>query len=127
MQIPNGSFIKTEVAGDVYLNSSIILQDVLYLPEFAFNLVSISKLTRTIRCGFSFCGDECTIRDSYKKTTGLAKSLMGFITWNSPSCLRSPATILHRFSVPLVVLVIIQFQLLILQFGILDWGMLPCL
>ena len=41
----------------------ITLTSVLSLPQFSFNLISMSKLTRTHNCSISFFPDHCLIRD----------------------------------------------------------------
>ena len=46
--------------GTVHLTESIVLEDVLYMPDFMINLVSVSKLARTGHM-VTFEKDECTI------------------------------------------------------------------
>ena len=41
------------------------------LPQFSFNLISVSKLTRTLNCNISFFPDYCLIQDlSTKRIIG---------------------------------------------------------
>ena len=42
-------------SGIVFPTPSIPLSSVLSLPNFSFNLVSMSKLTRALKCCVSFC------------------------------------------------------------------------
>ena len=49
----------------------ITLTSILSLPQFSFNLVSVSKLTRTLNCSISFFLDYCLIQDlSTKQVIG---------------------------------------------------------
>ena len=45
----------------------ITLTFVLSLPQFSFNLIFVSKLTRTLNCNISFFPDHCLIQDLSKK------------------------------------------------------------
>lgn len=77
IRLPNGTNISAEYVGDVCLTESITLHGVLYLPMFAFNLISISRLTKPLNCCFSFFGESCLIQDSSKKTIGSGKMIDG--------------------------------------------------
>ena len=46
---------------------SIPLTSVLSLPNFSFNLMSVSKLTRTLKCYISFFPDFCLFQDLMTK------------------------------------------------------------
>ena len=54
-------------SGTIHLNPLITLTFVMSLPQFSFNLISVSKLTRTRHCGISFFHDHCLIRDLLMK------------------------------------------------------------
>lgn len=73
VRLPNGTLVSAEHAGDVLLNNSIVLHDVLYLPMFDFNLLSISKLTKALNYFVSFSGESCLIQDSSKRMIGSGK------------------------------------------------------
>ena len=45
VNLPNSSIIIARHVGIVKLNESLVIKDVLYIPEFSFNLISISNLT----------------------------------------------------------------------------------
>ena len=58
-------------SGTIHLNPLIILTYVLSLPQFFFNLISVSKLTRTLNFSISFFPDYCLIQDlSTKRIIG---------------------------------------------------------
>ena len=47
------------------------MTSVISLPQFSFNLISVSKLTRTLNCNISFFPDYCLIHDlSAKRIIG---------------------------------------------------------
>ena len=49
----------------------IPLTSVMSLPQFSFNLISVSKLTCTLNCSISFFHDHCLIQDlSTKRIIG---------------------------------------------------------
>jgi len=68
MKLPKASMVipgdDTEVGvygiGTVHLTESMVLEDVLYVPDFMINLVSVSKLVRTGHM-VTFEKDKCTI------------------------------------------------------------------
>lgn len=45
--LPNGLRLKVVYQGDIYLSDSLILYDVLYVPGFAYNLISVTKFPIT--------------------------------------------------------------------------------
>lgn len=57
--MPNGNIMTTSKYGDVPLNESLVLRDVLYVPSFKFNLLSVGKVlqNRIVECCFyvEFC------------------------------------------------------------------------
>jgi hypothetical protein len=50
IKIPDGSFVPAKSLGDVSLTPLITLKDVLHIPSFSCNLISISKLTKALNC-----------------------------------------------------------------------------
>ena len=53
--------------GTIVPTPSIPLTSVLSLPNFSFNLMSVSKLTRALKCYISFFPDFCLFQDLMKK------------------------------------------------------------
>ena len=51
----------------IHPTSLITLTFVLNLSQFSFNLIYVSKLTRTLKCSISFFPDYCLILDFSKK------------------------------------------------------------
>ena len=54
-------------SGTIHPTPLITLTYVLSLLQFSFNLISVSKLTRTLNCSISFLPDYCLIQDLLKK------------------------------------------------------------
>ena len=48
-------------SGTIHPTPLITLTSVMSLPQFSFNLISMSKLTRTLNCSISFFPDHCLI------------------------------------------------------------------
>lgn len=42
--IPNGRKVMVDFCGDISLMNGIVLKNVLYVPDFQFNLISVPKL-----------------------------------------------------------------------------------
>ena len=61
--LSNGSTSCVLGTGTIHQTPLITLTSVLSLPQFSFNLISMSKLTRTLNCSISFFPDCCLIQD----------------------------------------------------------------
>ncbi|XP_074328421.1 uncharacterized protein LOC141666331 [Apium graveolens] len=60
--IPNGKQVRIDKSGVVELNHDIVFKDVLYVPEFKFNLVSIPKICRDMSCTVTFTNNDCFLQ-----------------------------------------------------------------
>lgn len=60
--LPNHSSILVKYSGDVKLSSGMVLHDVLYLPEFKFNLLYVGLLSDS-GFAFSFFPDHFLIQE----------------------------------------------------------------
>ena len=67
IKLPNGHSSSVKVVGSVRLNSSISLQNVLYVPSFRVNLLSVRKLTQQMNCSLLFTPAICMIQDLISK------------------------------------------------------------
>ncbi|CAM8972042.1 unnamed protein product [Rhodiola kirilowii] len=63
--MPNGEVIKVKFSGDCYLENGIVLSDVLLVPMFEVNLVSVSKLAADMKYQVLFTDGKCTIQDQF--------------------------------------------------------------
>ena len=60
VRLPNGSHTCASLAGSVCLFDDLVLHSVLYLPSFSFNLISVTKLTSSLRCQLTFT--DCALK-----------------------------------------------------------------
>ena len=94
VRLPNGDMAKVTHIGNVKLTSTLILDNVLCINSFSFNLVSISKPTQSPSCCCIFLSHYYFIR------TGLGKKQRGLYTlqFASTSLPRSVSDVLSKLS-----------------------------
>ena len=63
VKLPNGDVAKVTHIGTVQFSSTLILENVLCIPTFSFNLIFISKLTQSPTCCCIFLSHYCFIQD----------------------------------------------------------------
>ena len=63
INLPNGHTSEISSVGKVRLSNELVLQDVLYVPVFKYNLLSIPKLTKDSNCIVIFHPKFCIIQD----------------------------------------------------------------
>lgn len=63
VQLPDGSIKSVTLIGDVIVNSSLVLKNVLYVLDFKFNLLSVARLVSDSQIRVLFHEDICTIQD----------------------------------------------------------------
>ncbi|RVW88769.1 Retrovirus-related Pol polyprotein from transposon RE1 [Vitis vinifera] len=87
--LANGSQTMAKGIGLALPLPSLPLTSVLYTPECPFNLISISKITRTLNCSITFSDKFVTLQDrSTGKTIGIGRESQGLYHLTSDS---SPA------------------------------------
>ncbi|KAF5454422.1 hypothetical protein F2P56_024089, partial [Juglans regia] len=62
VQLPNGENVPVTHIGSVQISDQLILKDVLCVPSFSYNLISVSKLTSNQICCFIFTSNDCYIQ-----------------------------------------------------------------
>lgn len=67
VSLPNGLTASIHKVGNVRLSSLITLKDVLYVPSFKYNLISISALTQQTSSVLIFSNETCVIQDVNKR------------------------------------------------------------
>lgn len=68
--------LKVVLKGDVSLNDRLVLHDVLYVPDFHYNLLSVTKLSKNSGWELVFCSQWCLIQDVMnKKKIGSTKAI----------------------------------------------------
>ena len=63
VSLPNGVMVDIVGIGSIELGSDLRLSDVLYIPQFKFNLLSVSCLTKRLHCRLWFDESSCGIQD----------------------------------------------------------------
>ena len=78
IHLPNGQKVLATHIGSVQISHTLILTNVLCVPAFSFNLISITKLTDSMPCCVLFFSHFCFIQDLISwKRIGLAKRKHG--------------------------------------------------
>jgi len=83
--MPNGKQAQVKHVGSVCLTAGLILQDVLHISDFQFNLLSISKLTKQFSANVIFTPHACFLQGPTMKTVSLGNQDIGlyFLQHNS--------------------------------------------
>ncbi|KAM0065109.1 hypothetical protein Hdeb2414_s0003g00110971 [Helianthus debilis subsp. tardiflorus] len=66
--IPNGEAITIEGRGDYTLPNGVLVRDVLHVPEFKCNLLSVSRLSKDLKCAVILFPDFCVMQDLSSRT-----------------------------------------------------------
>ena len=64
VKLPNGHHVHATHSGTVQLSPNLTLHDVLYIPTFTFNLISISKLVSSTNCELIFSSTSCVLQET---------------------------------------------------------------
>ncbi|RVX09376.1 Retrovirus-related Pol polyprotein from transposon TNT 1-94 [Vitis vinifera] len=125
--LANGSQTVAKGIGLALPLPSLPLTSVLYTPECPFNLISISKITRTLNCSITFSDKFVTLQDrSTGKTIGIGRESQGLYHLTSDSspavCIFTDAPLLihNRLGHPSLS----KFQKMVPRFSTLS--SLPC-
>ncbi|KAL2541658.1 Uncharacterized protein Adt_02636 [Abeliophyllum distichum] len=78
VQLPNGGNAPIKSIGAVNFENNMTIDNVLHVPNFKVNLLSISKLSRGLSCNVTFSPDFCVMKDlTTKKTIDLGRQSNG--------------------------------------------------
>ncbi|XP_074302565.1 uncharacterized protein LOC141634213 [Silene latifolia] len=66
--LPNGKSSQAVEEGKVELGGKIVLNNVLFVPEFECNLISVYQLSTDLDCTVQFTKSSCVIQDRASKT-----------------------------------------------------------
>ncbi|KAF9663006.1 hypothetical protein SADUNF_Sadunf18G0113400 [Salix dunnii] len=69
VRLPNGQYASVTHIGTVKISENFVLTDVLCIPSFSFNLVSVSRLTKTLKCYVIFLPSFCFVQHLTSWTT----------------------------------------------------------
>uniref|UniRef100_A0A2N9ED05 Integrase catalytic domain-containing protein n=1 Tax=Fagus sylvatica TaxID=28930 RepID=A0A2N9ED05_FAGSY len=85
VSLADGSTSHISHKGDVFLSSDIMLSSVLHIPNFAFNLLSVSRLAKSLNCAVIFLPFHCLLQDlSSKKIFGRGYERDGLYYFGDP-------------------------------------------
>jgi len=63
VRILTGHTVTATYACRIQFSQFLYLEDILYIPNFQFNLISVSKLISSLPCKLTFMNDKCFIQD----------------------------------------------------------------
>jgi len=75
--LPNGKYSKIVHTGSVQLSPTLLLTNVPHVPDFQFNLLSVSKLCEQIAGKVIFTSTDCTLQGSKQLEVVLGKAYHG--------------------------------------------------
>ncbi|OIT28415.1 hypothetical protein A4A49_57718, partial [Nicotiana attenuata] len=73
VQLPNGTKATVSHIGKCKIGEGQEIKNVLYIPDFKYSLLSVSKLTRELRCMAAFFPGFCVLQDLF---TGKLKGIV---------------------------------------------------
>jgi len=74
VKLPNGNQVIVNYSGSVFLNQDHVIDNILYIPCFTFNLLSVTKLIDKLSYVLTFDSNGCHIQDKNSlKIIGSAK------------------------------------------------------
>ena len=75
VKLPNDNQVIANYSESVFLNQDHVIDNVLYIPCFNFNLLSVAKLIDKLSCVLTFDSNGCHIQDKITmKMIGIAKT-----------------------------------------------------
>lgn len=69
IKLPTGQTASISHIGTAEPIPNLKLDNVLSVPSFQLNLLSVSKLTKSLQCSITFFPDHCVIQDLHTKRT----------------------------------------------------------
>ncbi|OIT29832.1 hypothetical protein A4A49_54871 [Nicotiana attenuata] len=76
VHLPDGTSLDIACAGESRIGECGVIRNVLYIPDFKYNLVSVSKLTRDLHCFLSIYPDFWIMQDLHNgKVKRIGKEL----------------------------------------------------
>jgi len=63
VKLPNGNQVNGNYSGNVFLNKNHEIDNILYIPNFTFNLLLVAKLIDNLSCVITFDSSGCHIQD----------------------------------------------------------------
>ena len=74
IKLPNGTTVYTNIKGTIIFSTTFIMHNVLNIPGFNFNLISVSQLAIKFDCSIRFTDQICKIQNNHNmRMIGFAK------------------------------------------------------
>ena len=84
INLPNGNKVFAHYSRTIVSNYKFYLTNVLYVPQFSFNLISVSKNSSNLNCRLIFSSNKCVIQDIVtSKRIGIANTIAGLYVFDS--------------------------------------------
>ncbi|XP_019171426.1 PREDICTED: uncharacterized protein LOC109166981 [Ipomoea nil] len=77
VSLPTGELVAIKHKGNIRLESNLWLKDVIHIPSFQFNILSMSKLLQDTSYNMVFTSGQCLIQEPLGMTVGLATQEKG--------------------------------------------------
>lgn len=78
VNLPNGTQVKVTHKGNLQIAKDLILRDVLLVPNFKFNMLSIKKLCKQLKCTVEFTETLCLLQAPFlRKPLAIGKDYKG--------------------------------------------------
>jgi len=76
--LPNGNKVKVAHQGKLPISPNLVLDRVLFVPHFKFNLLSVKRLCQQLNCTVQFTECKCTVqRPSLRRPLDLGRNQLG--------------------------------------------------
>jgi len=79
VKLPNGNQFIVNYSRTIFLNQNHVIDNVLYIPCFNFNLLSITKLIDNLSCVLTFNSNACHIQ--YKNSLKIIVNIVNIIKY----------------------------------------------
>ncbi|XP_065859400.1 retrovirus-related Pol polyprotein from transposon RE1 isoform X1 [Euphorbia lathyris] len=85
INLPNNQKLRAEYIGDIHFSNEFVLCDVLYVSNFALNLISVTQLTASMQYNLVFSAHHCLIQDlKSRRQIGSASVVAGLYHLTDP-------------------------------------------
>ena len=65
VSLPTKTRLKVKHIEDVFISNDLVLKDVLYIPNFKYNLLSVSTLLKDDKFALLFADSNCLIQEKW--------------------------------------------------------------
>ncbi|XP_015963386.1 uncharacterized protein LOC107487279 [Arachis duranensis] len=99
VRMPDGTQTVSNIIGTIRFSNQLHIANILFIPIFDFKLISVSKLTKNLKCQMLINDSLCEIQDQATlKRIGVAKCTDGLYTMDSKPIVGTSAFIDSKLS-----------------------------